>query len=338
MNNTLFLLGQSDDENRGETSSVRVDGGAMVSKELVGVMPILHYINSEPKLAAHSASILVDGSKKRLPPNPRINVFNLVGDADSSTDSLHNIQTIINTVQPKRCFNQPADVFKTSRARLPKTLANIPGCIVPRTESADPKTFSELLTACRNFGSWPMIVRARGYHGGEYMVSLSDESQLESLRDLSWPYHGIFLIQYVDCRNEQGLYQKVRVMMVNGTAYARQCIYSDKWSIHAGSRVDLMENSIDLCHQEERFLAQLRDTGLKENARLFHEIQQRIGLDVFGIDFALVKDQLVIFEANACMHFLGRGKTGDSSKPQYSYLDSYKRELRRALKNMLIKA
>ena len=334
MNNTLFLLGQSDDENRGETSSVRVDGGAMVSKELVGVMPILHYINSEPKLAAHSASILVDGSKKRLPPNPRINVFNLVGDADSSTDSLHNIQTIINTVQPKRCFNQPADVFKTSRARLPKTLANIPGCIVPRTESADPKTFSELLTACRNFGSWPMIVRARGYHGGKNMLLLNDESQLEHIKDLAWPYQGIFLIQYVDCINEKGLYHKIRVMVIDGVSYVRQCVYSDKWSIHAGSRADLMDHDNDLCREEEAFLAQLHDKGMRKYGPIFGEMYKRIGLDVFGIDFALVNDQLVIFEANACMHFLGRGELG---RGRYSYTARYKKELRQALKKMLLK-
>jgi len=334
LNKTLFLLGPSDDESRGESTSVRVEGGSVVTKELVGVTPILSYVNADSTLAAHCASLLVDNSKKQLPPNPRINLFNLVGDADSSVNSLHKIQTIINSVQPRRCFNRPVDVFKTSRARLPKTLANIQGCLVPRTESADPKSFSELQAVCNMFNSWPMVVRARGYHGGECMQLVADESQLESLRDLSWPYNGIFLMQYVDCRNEKGLYHKVRVMMVNGIAYARQCIYSDKWSIHTGSRADLMDHDIDLRQQEESFLGQMRDKGLQQRERLFREIYRRIGLDVFGIDFALVNGEVVIFEANACMHFLGTGEVGHG---RYSYTGTYKQALRNALKNMLLR-
>ncbi len=307
----------------------------MVTKDFVGVTPILPYIMSDRTLAAHSRSILVDERPNWPPLNPRAHLFNLVGDADSSINSLHKIQTIINAVQPRRCFNKPLDVFKTSRARLPKTLANIPGCIVPRTEAADPKTFSELQIACRNFTEWPMIVRARGYHGGENMLLLTEESQLDSLKDLAWPYDGICLIQFVDCRNEEGLYQKIRVVMVDGVAYARHCIYSDRWAIHAGSRADLMDQDIELCHREENFLAQLRDRGLREREQIFREIYQRIGLDVFGIDFALVNGQLVVFEANACMHFLGRDNIGS---PRYAYIGSYKKALRSALKKMLVRA
>lgn len=297
-------------------------------------MPILHYINSDPALAAHCASILIDANTRQPTPNPRINLFNLVGDPDSSVNSLHKIQVVMNTVQPRRCFNRPVDVFKTSRARLPKTLANIPGCTVARTESAEPKTFSELLTVCRNFNHWPMIVRARGYHGGENMLLLKDESELESIRDLSWPYSGIFLIQYIDCINEQGLFHKIRVMMINGRGYIRQCIYSDNWSIHTASREQLMAHDDDLCRQEEALLAHFRDKALQQHGRIFQEIYQRIGLDVFGIDFAMVNGELVIFEANSCMHFLGRGEVGLG---RYGYTGPYKQALRRALKQMLLK-
>jgi hypothetical protein len=335
VNQTLFLLGQADVESRGETTSIPVQGGSMVTKELVGVTPILPYVQSDRVLAARSRTIMVDARTQLPQPNPRAHVFNLVGDADCSVNSLHKIQTIINAVQPRRCFNKPADVFKTSRARLPKTLANIPGCIVPRTVAAYPKTFGELQLACQKFNAWPMIVRARGYHGGDKMLLLADEGQLDSLQHLDWSYEGIFLIEYVDCRNDEGLYHKIRVMMVDGVPYARQCIYSDRWAIHTGSRADLMDHDIELCHREESVLAQLRDQGLKDRERIFQEIYQRIGLDVFGIDFALVNDQLVVFEANACMHFLGREVT---SSVRYSYTGNYKKELRHALKKMLVRA
>jgi len=307
----------------------------MVTKELIGGVPILPFVTSDRTLAAHSRSVVVDQRTKLPPPDPLVHVFNLVGDADSSINSLHKIQAIINAMQPRRCFNKPVDVFKTSRARLPKTLADIPGCIIPRTETADPKNFSELQAACRKFNEWPVIVRSPGYHGGDNMLLLTDESQLDGLKDLSWPYEGICLTQFVDCRDDAGLYQRIRVMMVDGAAYARQCVYSDRWKIHTKSRVDLMDQDIGLRHREEQLLAELRDRVLKDRAPLFQEIYHRIGLDVFGIDFALVNDQIVIFEANACMRFLGRGT---ASNPLYAYTDSYKKELGVALKKMLVRA
>ena len=338
VNKTLFLLGQADNDSRGETTSVAVKGGSMVTKELVGVLPILPFIMGDRTLAAHCTSMLVNADTSPPPPNSGVNLFNLVGDADASMNSLNKIQAIINSVQPLRCFNKPSDVLKTTRARLPQTLANIPGCIVPRTEAADPKTFAELQAVCKKFDHWPMIIRARGYHGGTHMLLLSEESQLQSLKDLSWPYDGICLIQFVDCRDKEGIYHKVRVVMVDGVAYARQCIYSDRWAIHAGSRTDLMDQNIELCHREKNLLAQLRDNGLREREQLFQEVYQRIGLDVFGIDLAMVNDQLIIFEANACMHFLGRGGGRNVSNVRYDYLSAYKRELRRAVKKMLVRA
>ena len=206
---------------------------------------------------------------------------------------------------------------------------------MPRAVAADPGSFDELLAACRRFDCWPLIVRARGYHGGEHMALVTGESELESLRELAWPYAGIVLMQFIDCRTEDGLFHKIRVMMVDGEPYARQCIYSDHWKIHSGSRTGIMESDISLCQREEALLAQLRDQIQQNRAPLFRQIHERVKLDVFGIDYALVNGQMVIFEANACMHFLGREGAGS---PRYAYTGEYKKALRRALKRMLVNA
>jgi hypothetical protein len=336
MNRTLFLLGPSDSEAQNPAIGEPVDGGGTkVTTDLSGVLPILPYVMSDPALSAKSDVVLLGVSKVRWPRNARVNLFNLVGDADSSPNMLRNIQLLANRIQPLRCFNQPGHVFRTSRGRLPKTLANIPGCIVPRVETANPVTFSELREVCVKFNRWPMIMRARGYHGGEHMILLTAVADLEAIEELSWPYSGIFLIEFLDCVNEDGLYNKVRVIMIDGVPYPRHCIYSDRWAIHSGSRVELMDQDIGLCQREERLLAELRDKGLREYAGIFNEIYQRIGLDVFGIDFAMVNGKIVIFEANSCMSFVGDRYGVDN---QYEYLDSYVKALRRAIKKLLIRA
>jgi hypothetical protein len=336
MIHTIFLLGPSDIEAQNPTSSTSPEsGGVRVTTDLAGVLPILPYVMHDKTLCANSTSILVDVHTIRLPRNARVNLFNLVGNADSSSNMLQKIQHIANEIQPRRFFNQPSRVFRTSRGRLSATLADIPGCVVPRTETANPKTFSELRTVCEKFNRWPMVVRARGYHGGENMLLLHNLAQLEAVEDQSWPYTGIVLSQFIDSRNEDGLYHKARVIMVDGIPYPRHCIYSDQWAIHAGSRANLMHQDLELCHREEHFLADLFDRGPQEYAPVFNEIHQRIGLDVFGIDFALIDGQIVIFEANPCMKFLDRHHRDDN---RYHYLDGRVKDLKQAIKKMLMQA
>ena len=298
-----------------------------------GLLPILPYITSDPDLSARSQTVLVGIQEIRIPFNARVNLFNLVGDADASKVMLHTIESIAKQIRPVRYFNPAGHIFRTARGRLSSTLANIPGCIMPRVNSVNPSNFLELRAACQQFDSWPMIVRARGCHNGENMALVNTLAELESLKDLSWPYTGIVLTQYIDCRGEDGLYHKARVIMVDGTPYPRHCIYTDQWKVSAGSRMELMEDEIELCHKEEQFLAQLLDARNKEYVRVFQEIHRRIGLDIFGIDFAFLDGQIVIFEANPCMKFLDRRYQDDN---RYQYLDAPVMTLKQAIKRMLL--
>ena len=336
MKPTLFLLGPSDTEAHNPSTREWVEGiGWKVTAEFSGVLPILPFVEQDRALSANSRSVLVGANEVKICIPGEVNVFNLVGDADASPRLLARIDDLARQIKPRRLFNPPRAVIGTSRSRQPRTLANISDCIVPRTEAADPKNFSELRQACRRFARWPMIIRARGHHGGQFMELLTDETQLDQLEEETWPYEGVFLIEFIDCRMDDGLCHKIRVIMVDGAPYVRQCVYSDRWMIHGGSRKDLMDNDSSLRQREADFLAYLHDTGLGERAQLFQEINRRVGLDVFGIDFAMVDGQVVIFEANACMRFFSN--EGASKKP-YQYLDRYKRELRRAIKRMLLQA
>lgn len=333
---TLFLLGRSDIEEKNRTTSSPAEGGGYImTADLTGVLPIFDYVMNDRVLRNNSEGVLLGVSQVRLQPGYRVNLFNLVGDADSCKGALHDIQVIANRVQPQRLFNHPNHVFRTSRARLPKTLADIPGCIVPRVEVADVKSLSELRSACESFDCWPLIIRARGYHGGQHMLMLNDASDIEAIEDQSWLFSGIFLIEFIDCKGEDGLYHKTRMIMVDGVPHPRHSIISDRWAIHSGSRVDLMDHRADLRERERELLADLQGSGMEHYSNIFQEIYLRIGLDIFGIDFSIVDDQVVVFEANACMSFLG-ARWGDGD--EYEYLDAYVDALRKAVRKLLLKA
>ena len=105
--------------------------------------------------------------------------------------------------------------------------------------------------------------------------------------------------------------------------------------IHSGSRSDLMDRDRTLRQREERYLDTMRNSGLQKYREVFDQISQRIGLDVFGIDFALVDNEIVIFEANACMNALNQDYGDDR---RYQYLEPYVKTLKRAVKKMLVRA
>jgi hypothetical protein len=335
MKKTLFVLAPPDHPAPGTTATSSTESGyTRVEIDLAGVLPIMPFVEGDPVLKSHSARVILGVQQFRLPPRASVNLFNLVGDADSSRKMLRNIQALETRLQPLRCFNRPVNVLKTARERLPETLGNIPGCISPPVKSADPGNFAELKRACRDFGRWPVIIRARGYHGGEHMVLIREETDLDSIRDETWPYRGVHLVEYVDFKHSDGLYQKNRVIMVNGAPLVRHGIVSDSWAIHAGSREDLMDRDPGLRAREKKFLADFSQSGLKKYARVFRKIHQRVGLDIFGIDFALKDDQVVVFEANACMHFLDHVRVNRD----YDYLDPYVKSLQQAVKRLLVRA
>lgn len=337
MKPTLFLLGPSDIEGQSWTKKEHLKNGKVKgTAKWSGLVSIQPFIMGDATLKEKSTFVLIGIHESiSVPKDARLNIFNMVGDADASATTLNTIQSIENKIKPLRCFNRAANVFRTARERLPETLAGIPGCRVPCVKYTEPKSFSELETACDSFNSWPLIIRARGYHGGEYMTLLADKLQLETIKDHSWLYKGIHLIEFVDYRNGDNLYQKTRVIFIDGVPYPRHSIFSDNWMIHGLSRNDLMDMDSGLCQQEERFLTYLRETGLKKYGTVFSAIHERIGLDLFGIDFALVDGQLVIFEANACMNFLVEyyGEGG-----RYRYTESYLKAMKHAVKKMLMKA
>ncbi len=332
MKPTLFLLGPSDQEVKNAVSKESVGGGVTrVDLSLFGVLPILPFISEDKMLSANSQSAIIGMHQIQRPSRPDFNVFNLVGDADSSPFMLKRVQSVIEELQPSRCFNRPENVLKTSRARLPETLAGISGCLVPEVKAAQPRDMSELKVLCRTFDRWPLIIRSPGEHGGNQMLLLDDIDQLEENRASSWLYEGICLIEYHDYRGDDGLYQKNRVIVVDGVPYPRHALFSHHWMIHAGTRGELMVDDMELVRREQQFVS----TQVQQYFPVFEEMYRRIGLDIFGVDFAIVDGKVLVFEANACMKFLDRKYRADN---RFAYLDERVRKLKHAIKKMLVRA
>lgn len=334
MKPTIFLLGPSDIEGQSLTDAKQTSDGKILGEaNWSGIVLLQPMIDEDASLKKHSHFFLMGLQELRFSGTGEFNLFNLIGDADASPTMLRKAQEIEYSRQPARSFNRPSDVHKTARANLPKTLQGISSCYVPRVEKLKPETQSDLQSACEEFGHWPLIIRAAGYHRGEKMVLLRNPDELPPLNANDWIQQDIFLIEFVDTRDSTELYHKARVIVVDGKVIPRHCIFSNSPFIHAGNRSELMDNNHKLREREESFLDMLKEKSESDYKALFSSIHQRLGLDLFGIDFSLTDNGIVIYEANPCMNFLYQD-FGDRN--QYRYLETYIKACKRAVKRMLM--
>ena len=107
-------------------------------------------------------------------------------------------------------------------------------------------------------------------------------------------------IEYLDPRGPDGLARKYRVIFIEGKMFPLHLTISHLWRVHYFTS-GMADNA---AHREEerRFLENM-PAALGERAMAaLDEIRSEVGLDYFGVDFALAADgSVLLFEANAAM-------------------------------------
>jgi len=149
--------------------------------------------------------------------------------------------------------------------------------------------------------AFPLIVRHAGTHTGKIVDLVGDGAQLDSACAAPGTY---ILIEYVDFRSEDGLYRKHRLWSFGGTSIFRHLIISDDWNVHVSERTRFMLARDDLIAEEARLLARPDGAFPPLVHAVFDAVKARLGLDFFGMDFAIGGDgRVILFEANATMNF-----------------------------------
>ena len=107
----------------------------------------------------------------------------------------------------------------------------------------------------------------------------------------------------LDARDGEGMFRKFRVMFVDGGLYPLHLAISPDWKVHYFSAD--MGARPEPRAEERRFLDDMpRVLGARAWEAL-EAIAETVGLDYFGVDFALARDgALSVFEANAAMAML----------------------------------
>jgi hypothetical protein len=228
-------------------------------------------------------------------------VFNSIGDADLCREGLEAASAILaRTSRP--VINQPAQVLKTGRASNAERLRGVPNVVVPRMATLSRRLLAgaEGAAAVASSGlSFPVLVRAPGFHTGHHFVRAEDQQSLAAAVT-EFPGDNVWLIEQLDARDGEGLFRKYRIMMVDRQLYPLHLAISRHWKVHyfTADMADSPENrSIDAA-----FLQDMAGVIGQRGIVALERICATLDLDYGGIDFGVnAQGEILFFEANATM-------------------------------------
>lgn len=233
-----------------------------------------------------------DGALKSMA-LPRLPLINYMADPDIYEGALRKAASIAAAIG-RPTFNPPQAVLGSGRDEVARRLAEIPGVLAPRT-LRQRVLGTELTQALVEAGmTYPLLVRRAGMHGGQTLIKVDDEAALLAVQRTIRP--PVYLSQFVDFADADGLYRKHRIVMVGGRPFLRHMIVGTGWKLHSDCRIP------NYGIEEREAFARFHSETLPRIGNRLTAIYETLGLDFFGIDCALRPDgSLLVFEANACM-------------------------------------
>ncbi len=322
-NATLLLIFGADREGQvaRQGNQIRITG----TSDIYGLLQ-----GPEPKVPYHRLQVTPNIFKQnRIPELAQYRcLVNLITEPEGNDKVLSNIGRLLRAASGK-VLNRPEAVLQSTRDQVARRLSDLPGLRVPRVARMRPANSAGLRQAIDRAGlSYPIILRQAGSHTGHIVGLIDSADQIPDGLARGADY---LATEFVDFRSADGLYRKYRVFFIGQRIVFRHLIGSDGWNIHAKDRRRFMIERPELL-VEEKLLFE-RPEGAFSDAVIdtLRAVRERIKLDFFGMDFALLSDgQLLLFEANASMNFFPF-----MAEPEFAYVQQCWEPARRAFREML---
>lgn len=237
----------------------------------------------------------------RLPADARGKpVVNYVADPDRCSHSLLQVLRIVDMLGAP-CFNAPRAVARTGRHAVAKALAPIPGLHMPRTELFEAHGSVDLVARIEAAGlRYPLLLRAPGMHMGATMAKVDAPDAVDAaVYDMPLQGRGTYVTEFVDYRDADGLYRKMRLAVVGRQVFMRHFAIANGWNVHIRDRIRMDDP------EETRMLDGFPGSLPMDATALALQVADALDLDYFGIDCCPRPDgRLLVFEANAAMDIL----------------------------------
>ena len=243
-----------------------------------------------------STSLVADTYRAGMELPPHDVIFNAIGDAERSDDALEVAERIVAATHAP-VINQPGAVRASVRSNVGR-LGAVPNVIAPLTQLVPRAQITPAGLRARGY-SFPVLLRAPGYHMGEHFSMARTPDDLATCL-AAIPGAAVLVIQYLDARRS-GIASKYRAFFVAGEIFPVHLARSStQWKIHY---VTSDMNVDDRYWAEERaYLTDMPATVGPQVMTALAGIVAMLGLDHGGIDFGIdADDNVLVFEANATM-------------------------------------
>jgi hypothetical protein len=244
---------------------------------------------------------VVDGVELPMPLPDHDVAIVIASDSEECRDALRKIELKM-ARWPRPLLNPPHLVRNLDRDKLHGLLDGIKGLEIPATACVTRAQLSDV--AGSNIGmaaiaaklQFPIIIRPRGSHAGVGLARIDDGAGIANYL-AGRPEGEFFVTRFVDYADEDGLFRKYRIVLVDGRPYACHMAIADRWDIwylNAG-----MAFSESKRNEEAHFMRSFDSEFALRHQAALAAMADRIGLDYFTVDCAENKDgELLIFEAD----------------------------------------
>jgi hypothetical protein len=225
----------------------------------------------------------------------------IASDSEECRDALRKIDRAA-ARWPRPLLNPPRKVGNLDRDKLHRLLRGIEGLDIPATHGVTRAQVSELAQSRISFTDiaddlrFPFIVRPRGSHAGVGLAKIDNRAAIDRYL-AARPEQQFFISRFVDYSDDDGLFRKYRVAIVDGRPYACHMAIADRWDIwylNAG-----MAFSASKRLEEADFMRDFDDAFAARHQSALAAMIDRVGLDYFTIDCAENDNgELLIFEAD----------------------------------------
>ncbi len=231
--------------------------------------------------------------------------FMAVGEANDSGPYLETLKRLLRDWPVPVMNNLPDLIAGLTRDGVCDLLADEPSIVSPRTVRLSREELMAVALGSRSLDeldghmSYPVIVRPVGTHAGQGLERILGPGDL-----VAWlAVHGsetAYVAPFVDYRNALGMYQKQRIVLIDGRPFASHMATSEHWMVHY-MNASMVENA-DRRAAEAQWMADFDTDFAVRHRAAFEALYRKLPLNYFGIDSAELPDgRLVVFEVDVAM-------------------------------------
>ena len=226
-----------------------------------------------------------------------------VSEDDENRELLTSLEALLQG-WPTPVINAPRQIPSVGREAASALLGDAPGVLIPPTLRAARVQLQAIAGGAARLAEtfpgcdFPVILRPVGSHGGHGLDRIADAAALTDYL-ARVDAADFFLSRFIDYRDADGFFRKMRVALIDGVPFACHMGVSEHWMIHylnAGMYEEAWKRE-----QEAAFMAAFDDFAQRHKAAL-DAIYTRSGLDYVCIDCAQTADgELLVFEIDHAM-------------------------------------